>query len=446
MLKEHSLFLRCCLWSCFGLMILVPAWGKQLQHQSAGSSRLTATTSKAQVSAAVEAWGGLFQAVKNIEASITTKRLGLVHSEELELRAALTILLEDSKLTSGGKRSELEVALSTFGRLVANLDAATHASDQASAEAQLRMVLRAFENLKTFYSNEIITQAGSLSEGLTCPMHPDVTGKKEGSCAKCGMRLDQPVRLSLLRSGRAKVIPLHTISASIRVDSPLEVGVPANAYLRLAKIDGSPALLSDLREVHTEKIHLLIIDSSLTDYHHVHPRPTEVPGEYAFSFRPRRPGRYRAWADVRPDFTGFQEYAMAVIRSSATGEPLTDKSVKLSAKLEDLRYDITLNQSEIKVGQPVQVRLRITNSDGTPFTRLEPVMGTFAHLVGFSEDYETVLHMHPAGLKPPDLKDRGGPELEFNLFATRPGFVRLFAQVQINGAAKFIPFGLNIAP
>src|ERR1700733_11310452 len=36
---------------------------------------------------------------------------------------------------------------------------------------------------------------------------------------------------------------------------------------------GRPVTLTDLKEVHTQKIHLLIIDDSLEDYSHVHPRP-----------------------------------------------------------------------------------------------------------------------------------------------------------------------------
>src|SRR6267154_2582893 len=81
----------------------------------------------------------------------------------------------------------------------------------------------------------------------------------------------------------------------------------------------------------------------------------------------------------------------------------------------------------------VQQRLRVTETNGEPFTRLEPVMATFAHLVGFNEDYQTVLHMHPMG--PPVLRrsERGGPELEFQIYALRPGFVRIFTQVQIGG-------------
>jgi len=71
-------------------------------------------------------------------------------------------------------------------------------------------------------------------------------------------------------------------------------------------------------------------------------------------------------------------------------------------------------------------------------------MAAFAHLVGFNEDGETVLHMHP--IAPPilDEKKRGGPILTFKLYTTKPGFTRLFAQVQVNGQQIFAPFGFEV--
>jgi hypothetical protein len=71
-------------------------------------------------------------------------------------------------------------------------------------------------------------------------------------------------------------------------------------------------------------------------------------------------------------------------------------------------------------------------------------MATFAHLVAFNEDGKTVLHIHPKMAKLPAPEDRGGPELEVQLFVETPGFYRLFAQVQIGGVSKFVPFGLNV--
>ena len=101
------------------------------------------------------------------------------------------------------------------------------------------------------------------------------------------------------------------------VDRPLEVGQEACVRVRLPGNDGTPVKRSDLIVVHTQPIHLLIVDRSLGDYHHEHPTPTETPGEYAFHFTPRRPGPYRIWADVVRGDTGVQEYVVADVPATA---------------------------------------------------------------------------------------------------------------------------------
>ena len=65
-------------------------------------------------------------------------------------------------------------------------------------------------------------------------------------------------------------------------------GQPARVTARLTKLEGTPIrAVDDLLVMHTERIHLLIVDRSLLDYHHEHPVATDTPGEYAFTFTPR---------------------------------------------------------------------------------------------------------------------------------------------------------------
>jgi hypothetical protein len=120
--------------------------------------------------------------------------------------------------------------------------------------------------------------------------------------------------------------------------------------------------------------------------------------------------------------------------------------LRLDAEREGLKYHLSFDSKQIQVGQPVSAKLRITTGNGRPFTQLEPVMGTFAHIAGFNEDYTAILHMHPAGNRLLSSTDRGGPELVFVLYATKPGFYRLFAQVQVGGSSKFVPFGVIVNP
>lgn len=278
---------------------------------------------------------------------------------------------------------------------------------------------------------------GAAAAKYICPMKCEGSeSDKPGKCPKCGMAL------KAVGHGHATE---PTIKAVIKTQSPLQVGQKADAILRLTKKDGSPVLMSDLEEAHTKKIHLLINDQSLTDYHHEHPVPTTTPGEYAFSFTPQKPGVYRVWADLLPVATDAQEYSMTDIAAPTQGEPITEREAKTVDEVEGLKYEVVFNKAKLKVGEAVMGKLRITSPDGKIFTQLEPIMATYAHLVGFGEDYKSIVHIHPMGAEPKADSDRGAGSLEFHIEPEQPGLMRLYAQVQIGGVSKFARFTLDVA-
>ena len=279
-----------------------------------------------------------------------------------------------------------------------------------------------------------------------CPMKCEGSeSDKPGKCPKCGMTLKQVAGGGHEEGAHGGHATEPTLIATVTTTAPLQVGQKAEAILRLTKKDGSPVLLSDLKDAHTKKIHLLINDQSLTDYHHEHPVPTGTPGEYAFSFTPLKPGAYRAWADLLPVATDAQEYSMTDIAAPTQGEPITERDIKTVTEVEGLKYEVVFNKAKLKVGEATMGKLRITSPDGKIFTQLEPIMATYAHLVGFGEDYKSIVHIHPMGAEPKSDADRGAGSLEFHIEPEQPGLMRLYAQVQIGGVSKFARFTLNVA-
>jgi len=105
-------------------------------------------------------------------------------------------------------------------------------------------------------------------------------------------------------------------------------------------------------------------------------------------------------------------------------------------------FALTLD-GEPKAGSPLMGNITVTK-DGQPFALLEPVMGAFSHVVGFTEDYNSVMHIHPMGKEPTSDTERGGPKLEFHIEPKKAGFVKLFAQVRIGGKDIFAPFGIIV--
>jgi len=308
------------------------------------------------------------------------------------------------------------------------------------AKAKWKTYRQILDQLKSHYPPETLKSLVYI-----CPMHPQDRHLKPGDrCSVCSMAL---IRRHILASTVYEKPGEPSVKLTVTA-MPLEVGRLAEIKIRFTKSNGSPVTLDDLVEVHTQKIHLLINDRSLTDYHHEHPTPTAIPGEYAFSFIPANPGPYRVWADIVPASTSIQEYAIADIPATTLAAPLADRESIQSAIVHRRKYDLNLitNGQPIRAGQTITGTITVTGADGLPFTKLQPVMGAFAHIVGFYDDLKTVIHIHPWGREPTTPDDHGGPTFSFKLYVPTAGFLRLYGQVQIDGESQFPPFGLTVLP
>jgi hypothetical protein len=225
-------------------------------------------------------------------------------------------------------------------------------------------------------------------------------------------------------------------------DGNIQAGKTTKVTAKLTLLeDGSVLGERELKEAHTRKLHLLVVDPTLTDYHHIHPKPMPN-GEWSFDFTPLKNGRYRVWADVIPVATGKQEYIVADIGMPSKEQATIDQSTAMTSTVDGYTFTLAL-EGEPKAGAAVMGNVTVTK-DGKPFTQLEPVMGAFAHVVGFTEDYNSVLHIHPMGKEPTSDAERGGPKLEFHIEPEKAGFVKLFAQVRIDGKDVFAPFGITV--
>lgn len=394
----------------------------------------------APVAPVVRAWAMLLQMMDRLQTAAATGDFAAAHFEDPIANAAVTTLLAQPAI-SGLTR----VGWLGFVQDISALHIAADAGDTTRCQELVGQTTAALQRLEKSDADEkVLREARRAAERFTCPMHSEVVGTKGEACPKCGMPLDQLIVLEPAPAGDAA--SQHAVTATIEADGPLKVGQQTFAVLHLRRAHGEPVGLGDLVETHTRKIHLLIVDQSLTDYHHEHPRLTATPGDYFFFFTPTKPGPYLAWADLRPLPLGLQEYEPASILGSGTPEPIPERKTQLSADVSGFHFQLILEQPKIRAGQPTRARLMITRSGGTPYKELQPVMGAFAHLVGFNEDRETVLHMHPTGAPVINEEARGGPELEFQFYSPRAGFTRLFAQVQIEGRQIFAPFGVTVLP
>lgn len=235
----------------------------------------------------------------------------------------------------------------------------------------------------------------------------------------------------------------HALVAAVTVDGSLEVGkaVPVTLTLTHAK-SGRPVTPEEIAVMHTQRVHLLVIDQSLTDYQHIHPEPGEN-GQWHFSFTPKKPGAYRIWVDVTPQ-GGDQEYIKADIGTKLSPAPTIGKAGASNAAVGGYRFALEL-EDPLKARQASMGTITVTDANGQPVKELQPVMGAYAHIVGFTEGGNSVLHVHPLGEEPASDDDRGGPELTFHLEPGKSGPIKLFVQVKIGGEDIFAPFMLKVA-
>lgn len=235
----------------------------------------------------------------------------------------------------------------------------------------------------------------------------------------------------------------NTVELSVVHPVILEKGKLAKIVIKLLeRATGKPLTADRLKEVHTEKLHILLIDPTLTDYHHLHPTPSTKAGEYAFTFTPQKSGDYRVWADITPVASGKQEYDVVDLKGKEPSMAEIDRSASNSVTVRGLTFKLTFDMP-LKVGTAAMGRI-VVGKDGKPFIQLEPVMGAFAHIVAFNEDRNTIEHIHPMGSEPIKSSDRGGPDLQFHIEPARQGFTKLFVQVRVNGNDVFAPFGVKV--
>jgi len=149
---------------------------------------------------------------------------------------------------------------------------------------------------------------------------------------------DMPMSHEMMGRGGAageELAVKNTIKLILEPTTPLESGKTGQVVVKLSAVtDGKPLSFDDLKEAHTKKLHLLVVDPSLSDYHHIHPVAGKNPGEYVFDFTPLKNGQYRVWADVIPMATGKQEYVQADMGMPAKEKANIDKTTSMSATVD----------------------------------------------------------------------------------------------------------------
>ncbi len=238
-----------------------------------------------------------------------------------------------------------------------------------------------------------------------------------------------------------------TMKLALSPTSRFTPGKPRTVTLTLTDLaSGTPIGVDDLAVAHTQKMHLLVVDASLTDYQHIHPLPEpSKAGTWRFDFAPRFGRTYKVWADVtRPD--GHQEYVGADLSAGNEHPPKPSAALITKAEADGLTFALSF-PGPLKVGQAAAGSIAIIDSKtNKPFGGLQPIMGAFRHIVAFAGDWDSIEHVHPLGAEPKLDSERSGPVIRFHIQPEQAGILKLFAQIRANGRETIVPFTVAVAP
>jgi hypothetical protein len=218
-------------------------------------------------------------------------------------------------------------------------------------------------------------------------------------------------------------------------------GRPAQFQLTLFTTTGKPIRWEEIAVSHTERIHAMAVDPSLSDYQHLHPQPAGPAGHYLLELTPRRAGDYAVFLDFIPLVnsrrtllaTGFTVPGEA--GAPAAGDRRTHRDGNLT-------FRFIGSGAPVAAGTEARFRLRVEADGGAPLA-FSPVMDSYAHVVAFDSAGTGFAHLHPQNPFT-EGQDPADPDLEFVFLFKDPGHYRVWAQVIIDGREIFAPFDLMV--
>jgi hypothetical protein len=268
-----------------------------------------------------------------------------------------------------------------------------------------------------------------------CEFLHEETYNEEGELDYCGSDDTGFVDLSIRR---------WPMKIDFRPVNPVVMNQLAKFEIKIEKADGSPLTSSDVALSHTQKIHLLAVDESLNDYHHIHPIADSLfDGVWHFSLTPKYAGEYSVYLDFIPLKSPRRVLLSSSFKVNGDRASFQDRQENLEFSYEDINFELIKDSKESTEEKKI-ITLKAVDRKGKNVT-FHPVMGAFAHMVAFDDEMNGFAHLHPISENVPSSENttHTGP-LSFGFTAPKYGIYRLWAQVKTTTEKEiFIPFDLE---
>jgi hypothetical protein len=222
------------------------------------------------------------------------------------------------------------------------------------------------------------------------------------------------------------------------VDDP-QRALGATEPLRFRIVDRQGRAVRGFDELHTKRMHLIVVRRDLTGFQHLHPE-MKPDGTWVAPLRLDAAGSYRVFADFGHEGTATTLAGDLSVDGRTRFEPLPAPRPEATS---DGGYVVRLVSAPARAGEETQLRFEISR-DGHPVA-VEPYLGAAGHLVALRQGDLAFLHVHPSehGEGGGHGGHEGGP-VAFGATFPTAGSYRLFLQFKINRRVETVAFTTEV--
>ncbi|MEO8065583.1 MAG: hypothetical protein ABI643_01860 [Candidatus Doudnabacteria bacterium] len=208
--------------------------------------------------------------------------------------------------------------------------------------------------------------------------------------------------------------------------------------------------VTDYSAVMTKLMHLVIVNSNLDYFEHIH--PAQNGSEFTVTTSFPKADNYHLYINFQPNSATEQQIGFSL----PVGVPAshTSSHIPLDSTLTKTfgNYKVTLSSASSQFNaNDMNNMAEVLNfhivdaKTGQPVSDLQPYLGAFGHLVMINEQTYKYVHIHPVAS---DNTMAGGPDVKFLPAALfdkiEPGIYRVFAQFQHNDMVFVADFTIKI--
>jgi P-type Cu+ transporter len=274
-----------------------------------------------------------------------------------------------------------------------------------------------------------------------------------------GMGMPMRPKMSVMETTESEPVTPHDAGLDVAIHVP-EGTLPGEPTTLTVSVrdDETGELVDDLVRTHQVWMHMIVTRADLATFAHIHPEPTDTPGQLKVTATFPTAGRYLLHTEFRrlgemTDVLDRAEVTIGGTTASGTGSgsPQMGPGVQPDVRrqvVDGVQVELT---GEAHVGDTNDFHLAFTDADtGAPVDDLQPYLGAAGHVVVMRSDGSSFGHRHAE-----TEDDHGrpvfalpgtefGPELGLHVRFDTPGTYRLWAQFRLgDGSVITAPFTVN---